>query len=347
MWMADAVPEGFERVGCPGCGSAECAVDRQGRDWYLDETRCVQVVRCAGCGLCYTNPRPTPERLGAYYPNDYPPHQADANEADERATPGSLRSLVLRAAYGSPAVQPTGLGRTVARAVSAVKSPERFASGFAYQGRGRLLDFGCGNGKFLRRMAALGWDVTGLDLGEQAVAAVRGSGLKGFLGTLPHAELGPRSFDVITMRQSLEHVPNPREVLAGAHALLDDNGLLVVNVPNYASWEISYFGDAALSLQLPRHLLHFTPTTLRALLERSGFEVSSVKQVCRASWIKRSLTRTARRGERAGDKWLRNSLVRHVAAWYWEKRGLGNDLTAMARKRGTLEGDGGVGNGCR
>src|SRR5205823_1635872 len=144
----------------------------------------------------------------------------------------------------------------------------------------------------LRRMSSLGWDATGIDFGEQAVAAVHASGIKAVHGTLPHPELAPASFDVIAMRQSLEHVPDPRAILNAAHELLDRDGLLVVNVPNYASWEIEYFGDASLSLQIPRHLLHFTPQTLADLIERCGFRVLRVDQVCRPSWIKRSLTRT-------------------------------------------------------
>jgi hypothetical protein len=169
-------------------------------------------------------------------------------------------------------------------------------------------------------------------MGKQAVDAVRASGLKALQGTLPHAELAPASFDVVTMRQSLEHVHDPRAILAAARDLLDDSGLLLVNVPNYASWEIAYFGDASLSLQLPRHLLHFTPPTLGDLLKRCGFKVMQMKQVCRASWVKRSLTRTQRRGERQGDRWLRNSLIRNSVCKYWEARGMGNDLTAIARK---------------
>src|SRR5439155_8066518 len=142
------------------------------------------------------------------------------------------------------------------------------------------------------------------------------AGLKAIQGTLPSRDVVAASFDVVTMRQSLEHVHDPVTVLKAAWEILDDQGLLVVNVPNYASWEIEYFGDASLSLQLPRHLTHFTPSTLRTMMEQCGFEVIEVKQVCRASWIKRSLTRTERRGTRAMDQLLRLSAIRNaVAKW--------------------------------
>jgi SAM-dependent methyltransferase len=325
------IPEGFERVACPGCDGDQFTVAREGRDWYLDNTRAVFVVRCNTCGLHYTNPRPSEAHVGVYYPQDYPPHLRDANEPED-GVPSGMKSLALRYAFGSPGVQPKGLSRALAAFLCTLKSPQKFGAGIPYHGRGRLLDFGCGNGKFLRRMASLGWDVTGLDIGQQAVDAVRASGLRAIQGTLPHPDLQARSFDVITMRQSLEHVHNPRSVLAAAYSLLSPNGLLLVNVPNYDSWEIRYFGDASLSLQLPRHLLHFTPDTLANLLRKSGFSVLSMNQICRASWIKRSLTRTERRGERRSDKLLRNSVVRNVVARYQQSKGAGNDLTAIAQK---------------
>src|SRR5438477_4588713 len=176
-------------------------------------------------------------------------------------------------------------------------------------------------------MAALGWEVMGIGFSESAVRAVRESGLRAIQGSLPHAELSERSFDVITMRQALEHLPDPREVLTATRELLDDGGLLVIQVPNFASWEIEYFGDAALTLDLPRHLLHLTPETLRGLLERCGLEVKSLRQHCRASWLRKSLKQIERRGERrSSDALLKFKVGCQIAARRAESAGLGNEL---------------------
>jgi 2-polyprenyl-3-methyl-5-hydroxy-6-metoxy-1,4-benzoquinol methylase len=290
-------PAGFERVSCPGCDAIECSIARVGKDWALDPSREIRIVRCDACGFHYTNPRPTLEKLGEYYPDEYGPYKRQRGEIErDSAASTALRKLILRRAYGKPELRPRGLAGALAAVASWVKRPESCGFAVAYHGRGRLLDFGCGSGTFLRRMAALGWDVMGIDFSESAVRAVRESGLRAIQGSLPHAQLSARSFDVITMRQALEHLPNPREVLTAARELLDDGGLLVIQVPNFASWEIAYFGDAALTLDLPRHLLHLTPDTLRELLERCGFEVRSLRQHCRASWLRNSLKQVERRG---------------------------------------------------
>lgn len=76
-----------------------------------------------------------------------------------------------------------------------------------YRGEGRLLDFGCGTGKYIRRIAAAGWQAEGLDASEAMAGLGRESGVLVHTGTLPGAPLPGGSFDAITMWASLEHAP--------------------------------------------------------------------------------------------------------------------------------------------
>jgi 2-polyprenyl-3-methyl-5-hydroxy-6-metoxy-1,4-benzoquinol methylase len=319
-------PDGFEFVTCPACGGERFTVTHQGRDWILNSGATMQVVKCDACGLHYTNPRPRVEHLGKYYENGYAPHQSE-REGD---TLDGLKGLVLRDAFGAPSTRPTGAGLAVARAVSLIRLPESFGFGVPYHGSGRLLDFGCGAGKFLRRMHALGWDVTGIDFSEAAVGAVRAAGLKAFRGTLPNAALAPGSFDVVAMRHSLEHVPDPLPVLRAARDLLAPGGRLLVQVPNHASWEVDYFGDASPRLDIPRHLTHFTPPTLSALLDRAGYRNVRAKQVCRSNWIRKAALLSERGPKRAMGNVFRNSLACRIAAKIAEARGRGNEIIATA-----------------
>ena len=83
-------------------------------------------------------------------------------------------------------------------------------------------------------MSQLGWHVTGLDASPRAVEQVRDElACDVYQGTLPHTDLAPGSFDVITMWQSLEHVHRPMEVLRSAYELLRPGGRIVVAVPEY------------------------------------------------------------------------------------------------------------------
>jgi 2-polyprenyl-3-methyl-5-hydroxy-6-metoxy-1,4-benzoquinol methylase len=212
------------------------------------------VVQCNDCGLCFTNPRPTVESMAQFYPHDYAPHQLTARPAKKVRSPrGRWKGYELY-------VAPSG-GR-------------------------RLLDFGCGGGSFLAGMHADGWDVTGVDTSLSVVNAVQTQlGLRAIRGTLPHAQLEGERFDLITMRQSLEHVHQPAEVLAAAHRLLVPRGRLVVAVPNIDSLPFRWFGHAWYGLDLPRHLTHFAPWTLKLMLERAGFRPGKVRHIRRGKWL--------------------------------------------------------------
>jgi 2-polyprenyl-3-methyl-5-hydroxy-6-metoxy-1,4-benzoquinol methylase len=326
------VPADFELIACPGCGAAGFVIVHEGRDWVLnDPAVTMRIVRCERCGLHYTNPRPRLEHLGRYYPDEYAPYLSDGAE-DRTGAGGSIRSLVLRRAYGAPHLRPRGLAGALAGGLAMLRSPRHFGFGVPWRGEGRLLDFGCGGGKFLRRMHALGWTVTGIDFSASAVSALRESGINALVGTLPHPELLPQSFDVVTMRHSLEHVPDPPAVLRAARELLAPGGRLVIQVPNFASWEVDYFGDASPRLDLPRHLMHFTPSTLGAMLERAGFSVIRLRQVCRANWLKKAARLAPERGpkRRIGFA-FRATLPCRLAARWCELTHRGNELIAIAK----------------
>jgi 2-polyprenyl-3-methyl-5-hydroxy-6-metoxy-1,4-benzoquinol methylase len=329
-----SIPPGFELVNCPGCNFDKWEPAYTGRDWALDSNRVIHIVRCSRCGLHFTNPRPDGEHLGAYYQGDYGPYQKQKGELErDNEASTNVRTWVLADLYGSPDHQPTVWQRTVARLVRVFRASEHYGFGIPYHGQGRLLDFGCGNGTFLRRMKAIGWTCTGLDFSADAVEAVRAGGIAALQGTLPHPELSPGSFDVIAMRHALEHVPLPGPVLMAAMDLLVPGGRLVITVPHFNSWEREVFGDAAMTLDLPRHLLHFTPETLGQLLQSCGFETIAIQQRSRSNWIRKCLTMADQRGtRRKGDVWLKSKLIRNVIARRAVRLGKGNEVVATFQK---------------
>jgi 2-polyprenyl-3-methyl-5-hydroxy-6-metoxy-1,4-benzoquinol methylase len=250
---------------CPMCGARDEEILCEAPDATPGDARPLvfAVVRCRQCTLAYTNPRPDARSIGQFYPSDYRPHRR----------PRKLREA------GSSSLWGRWSGRT---------HPEREGE-LPWVGRGRLLDFGCGGGSYLKRMADQGWRVTGLDAAVGAVRNVQTElGLPTLVGTLPHPDLQPCTFDVITMWQSLEHVHEPLQILREAFQLLVPGGKLIVACPNADSWPFRQFGANWFGLDLPRHLTHFTPSTLKTMLTASGFGVDNIRWVRHSDWLRSS-----------------------------------------------------------
>jgi SAM-dependent methyltransferase len=194
-----------------------------------------------------------------------------------------------------------------------------------YHGEGRLLDYGCGSGWYLQRLREQGWQVTGMDFSAYAARKVSERyGIPVHVGTLPHPDVKDATFDVITMGCVLEHVHAPHALVGAAVRALRPGGLLVIAVPNLDSWGFRTFGRNWWPLELPRHLLHFTPPTLRRLVEAHGLEVCEERMLLRGGWMRRSLailgrqpgrTATERLLVRLGQPRIVSSLLTHWTVW--------------------------------
>ncbi len=278
----------WERTNCLLCGSDRRSIVLEAPEEASAGTGPrPAVVRCDACGLCYTSPRPTPAAMHRFYPEGYSPHRLEPHAK-------TLKRKKWRAGWldsGSP-VQ------------SALLRHEK----------GRLLDFGCGGGKFLAQMHAEGWQVLGVDVSKPVVERIqRELRLPALAGDLSAPELEGSSFEVITMRQSLEHVHDPLEVLRQARRLLVPGGTLIVWVPNIDSLPFRWFGPAWYGLDLPRHLAHFTPSTLRRMVVEAGFQAGRLWMVRHSSWLQRSAKRARELGIRGPiSRWL---AWRPVSRW--------------------------------
>jgi 2-polyprenyl-3-methyl-5-hydroxy-6-metoxy-1,4-benzoquinol methylase len=291
-----------------------------------------RVVRCRNCQLAFTNPRPTERDRGLFYPVDYAPHLEPDSAADSYG--GWRRTLehsALRSRYGYP--PPIHDARTAFRSVLARAVFRRRRDRqhwIPFRAPGRLLDFGCGADDFLPLMRNYGWHVEGLDLFPQVVEALRlKAGIRAHLGSLPHPDICPGSFDAITMRHSLEHVPFPKEVLRAAAVALRREGIVVVGVPNFASWSFRHFQENWTGLALPRHLTHFTPPTLCRMVEATGFRVLSIEQIGRDGRIRKSARIATRAQQPSVLRW--KGLAGLVARWT-ELTGQADSLRLIAEK---------------
>ena len=150
---------------------------------------------------------------------------------------------------------------------------------------GSLLDVGCATGSFLSLAQARGWRCSGVEVSSFAAARARErTGCEIFCGKVEDAPFADGSFDVVTMWDLLEHLPDPLQGLVTARRLLKPSGLLLVNTPNENSLlrrlaRILYRGSGG-SITAPvnrlyhrYHLYYFAANTLHVLFRRAGFEL--------------------------------------------------------------------------
>jgi 2-polyprenyl-3-methyl-5-hydroxy-6-metoxy-1,4-benzoquinol methylase len=139
----------------------------------------------------------------------------------------------------------------------------------------RVLDIGCGNGGFLlelvrqRSVEAWGMDISAASLAPLAQLESR---LRLVTGDLAHGQLPNRHFDVITLWHVLEHDADPVLALRRIAGWLRPGGLLLAEVPNAGGLIARLCGTSWLGWDLPRHLVHFTPDTLRRAACEAGWK---------------------------------------------------------------------------
>lgn len=322
----------WEATACPLCWErpAETVVAQVHRP---TGQRC-ELRRCLCCGMGYTTPRPRIDQLGLLYPEDYEDHQPPRAKPEtwRRRLSRKLERLILRHRFGYPPTKLGWLERMAATLAAPWFGPDPDAlMAIPFCGEGRLLDYGCGAGYFAARMHARGWQAAGMDLSPRAVEQARRQfGITAHVGTLPHPSYPPESLDTITMGQVLEHVPEPHRLVRAAAEALRPGGMLHISVPNLAAWGLRAFGPYWWPLQLPVHLLFFTPTTLGQLLAAHGLEVVEVRMLRMTNWMQRSWAN----GEQ--DRW--REWPRPLSPWWGGRRLTHQYLARWAARR--EQGDG-------
>lgn len=247
-----------EHVACPSCRADDAEEYRVSRDRLFRQPGVYRVVRCRRCGMIYTNPRPTFASLAKHYPNEYfcylPPESLSG-----------LRRFIA-----------TGISRSVTerrmRALEQLMGTVRAGT--------RVCDVGCSHGELLYALKTLRQcEVIGVDISEPMVARCSERGVPAIAGTLAQAKLQRASFDLVTMTEYLEHEGDPRSVLEECRRVTRDGGYLALEIPLISSLPAKLFGNYWSQLDLPRHLMFFTPETLQRMLSEVGYEVVGTKKL--------------------------------------------------------------------
>jgi 2-polyprenyl-3-methyl-5-hydroxy-6-metoxy-1,4-benzoquinol methylase len=235
-----------ERAGeadCPWCGE-----HRSKLVWRQTSRSEFSIHRCEECGLAYTVPQLSLESMSQYYPKSY---------------------------YGSGNLR---FNRLFEVLVGWFRR-RRAARLHELRGRraGAVLDIGCGRGHFLNALRQRGWTCTGTELSDTAALHARETlALDVRVGPFQAGMFPDATFDVVYLWHVLEHIPATYDALIAVQRLLRTGGMLVVALPNLASWQARLCRYGWFHLDLPRHYVHCSTDWLLRSLSQLGFEIVEV-----------------------------------------------------------------------
>lgn len=235
---------------CPACDRELLLKYSRVPDFRFDQTPDdrFDVYECGECELLHTDISDTD--LADFYPAEYNAHHAGTT--DDRSILHRLYDRYFSKLEDE--LEP-----------DVVRILQSHLSG------GSVLDVGCGSGTLLHQLRQVGFEVHGCDVSENAVStAQREYGLDVRFGELHELDYETDAFDAIVFNHSFEHLDKPHEYLSAVERILDE-GIVVINVPNAASFEQLLFRHHWSDLDVPRHVYNWTPTALDRLMSGHGF----------------------------------------------------------------------------
>lgn len=259
--MADLLKDDLEYTSCPLCGLNDLENEFTSKD-FLFSRREFTVVRCKACGLHFTNPRVRENQIQKYYFPDYNPYKDVKQSTFIKMAKGILGRFA---------------GNIHLRILEELKS---------FNAKD-VLEIGPANGSLLFFLKDHGFQVTGVEIDRNCAEKIRGKGIPCLQGDLNEnmSELGQKRFDAVILCHVLEHLYWPKETLKNIYNLLNEQGIIYLNLPNSSSLEARIFGKYWLGFDLPRHVVHYDTETIGAVLIETGFHLYKLEDVLEPPFI--------------------------------------------------------------
>jgi SAM-dependent methyltransferase len=275
----------MREVPCPVCDSYESTTLYQVRDRETGVPGEFEMVRCLACGSAYLNPQPTAEELASYYPQSYAQY-LDYVAKEPAGFRRQLRDKVLHDYKRYPFDPKLQGWQAVIATLAAPLLQHRFHNIPLWRAKTnhRILDVGCGNGYYLRKLKQLGWETYGVDPNPYA-CQVGSHELEIRPGDLRSANFGRGFFDRVRYWHVLEHVPDLRAELREARRVLRDGGILHLAVPVGDTLPIRLFGPHYTGISAPRHLVLPAKRALYSILTQEGFSIVRVRHTLGAQIV--------------------------------------------------------------
>jgi SAM-dependent methyltransferase len=236
---------------CPACDSTAIRNVLSAKDHTVSQES-FAIWECADCSLRFTQDVPGPSAIIPYY-------KSEKYISHSNTSRGFINKL-----YQSVRRKTLKKKRRLIQKVTGLQT-------------GSLLDLGSGTGAFAHAMNQAGWEVRGLE--PDADARRTAKELHGIVleDSTQLYQLPSSSFDAITLWHVLEHVHDLHQYTAKLKELLKDKGKLFIAVPNYTSKDAAIYKEFWAAYDVPRHLYHFSPASMKILMEKHGLKLSHYK----------------------------------------------------------------------
>lgn len=234
---------------CPLCDSENIELVLETKDFSVSQES-FEVFECKNCDFGFTQNQPIQDEIGKYYQfEDYISH-TDTNKGLVNKLYHFARNFMLNKKY---------------RLIKRYKKP------------GSLLDIGSGTGYFLNYMKNKSWEVKGVEQEESArFYSEEKFGLKVFPAEKIYF-LSEHQFDLITMWHVLEHVHDLNGYMNIIQNNLKDDGCLILALPNKNSFDAKFYKKYWAAYDVPRHIWHFSPKSVKQTAEKYGMKVHKIK----------------------------------------------------------------------
>ena len=236
---------------CPVCKHKKVKFVFDAIDYTVSKQK-FSIYECDYCSLRFTQDIPSGETIGVYYKSeDYISHT--------NTSKGFINNLYQKVRT-----------KTMRKKALLVTKKTKLS-------KGTLLDIGSGAGTFLFTMQQQGWDVLGLEPDADARAVAMETYGIASRSSIEIFDLPNEKFHAITMWHVLEHVHQLHEYVQELFRILAPGGKLFIAVPNYTSKDAETYQQYWAAYDVPRHLYHFSPKSVKNLMEQHGFTVAEMK----------------------------------------------------------------------
>ena len=233
---------------------------------------------CSHCQSVYLDPRPSRDTIHLAYQTYYTHTSVTKRPTGTLSTLQKLKRSLANGyrnyRFGTSYTPANKLGIILALIIPKIGNALRREFKYLPYSieKGRLLDVGFGNGRFLELASDAGWDVYGVDTDMVAVNAAKKKGFSVRLGEIAAFGSHANYFDVITLNHVIEHIHNARDTFKLIFEILKPGGTLILSTPNIYSFGHLAYKEYWRGIEVPRHLVIFNWNSIANILKESGFD---------------------------------------------------------------------------